>query len=466
MQIPIVNGIYTDEKSDFRTSYPRNLVPVPKANGISKGYLRPHDGIVPFGAGPGVDRGGINWNDVCYRVMGTKLIKILSDGSYVNIGDVGSGGQVTFDYGATYLAVASGGRFYLYDGSTLTQNTDSDLGVVIDFIWIDGYYMTTDGTFIIVTELNDPFSVNPLKYGSSEADPDPIKAVLKIRNEAYALNRHTIEVFDNIGGSTFPFQRIEGAQIEKGTIGTHSCCVYDEKIAFMGSALNEAVSIYIAINGQIGRIATREIDEILLTYTQEELSTVVFETRIDKGHQHLWVRLPDQTLVYDAAASAIIGEPVWFILTTGLTEKGRYKAQNLVRCYDKWLVADPVSSSHGYLDDSLSSHWGETNAWEFGTTIIYNEGKGIIFKELELVCLTGRVSTLINPVISTQYSLDGVTWSQERTASAGQQGQRNKRIAWIPAGYMRNWRIQRFKGDSDSHLSISALEADVEPLNV
>jgi len=72
MQIPIVNGIYTDEVADFRTSYPKNLIPVPKQQGISTGYLRPADGIVEFGTGPGIDRGGINWNGVYYRVRGSK----------------------------------------------------------------------------------------------------------------------------------------------------------------------------------------------------------------------------------------------------------------------------------------------------------------------------------------------------------------------------------------------------------
>ena len=30
MQIPILNGTLTSEGPDFRTSYPRNMVPVPK----------------------------------------------------------------------------------------------------------------------------------------------------------------------------------------------------------------------------------------------------------------------------------------------------------------------------------------------------------------------------------------------------------------------------------------------------
>ena len=81
MQVPILNGIYSDEAADFRTSYPRNMVPVPKDQGISKGYLRPADGILTFGTGPGIDRGAVNWNGICYRVMGNNLVSVGATGT-------------------------------------------------------------------------------------------------------------------------------------------------------------------------------------------------------------------------------------------------------------------------------------------------------------------------------------------------------------------------------------------------
>jgi hypothetical protein len=83
---------------------------------------------------------------------------------------------------------------------------DPDLGTPIDVKWIAGYYVTTDGVNIVVTELNDPTAVNPLKYGSAEADPDKLWAVDELRNEMYAFGRYTIQVFENVGGDLFPFQ--------------------------------------------------------------------------------------------------------------------------------------------------------------------------------------------------------------------------------------------------------------------
>jgi hypothetical protein len=436
---------------------------VPKQSGISNGYLRPADGIVSHGTGPGVDRGGINWNGTCYRVMGTKLVTVASNGTVTTLGDVGNGGLVTFDYSFDRLAIQSGGRLYYWNG-TLTQVTDPDLGTVLDFCWVDGYFMTTDGEFLIVTELNDPTQVNPLKYGSSEVDPDPVVALLKLRNEVYALNRNTIEVFDNVGGDFFPFQRIDGAQIQKGVVGTHACCVYMESVAFLGSGRNEAPAIYIGTNATAQKLSTQDIDTLLLSYSEAQLATVKLEARNDKSHQHLYVHLPDRTIVYDSAASEALQDQVWFTLTSSISGFAQYRARNYVWAYDKWLVGDTNTNQVGYFTGNISSHWGVIVRWEFGTTIVYNEGNGALFNRLELVALTGRVALGLNPAISTSYSYDGQTWSQDRSIRVGTIGNTLKRLVWFQQGHMRNWRMQRFKGDSQAYISMARLEAQLEPL--
>jgi hypothetical protein len=466
MQIPILSGIFTDNGPDFRTSYPVNLVPVPKSNGISEGFLRPADGLVANGTGPGIDRGGINWNGVCYRVMGSKLVTVSSTGVITIIGDVGNNGLlVTMDYSFDRLAIASNEDLFYYSPSLgLIQVTDPDLGVVLDVVWVDGYFMTTDGEFLIVTELSDPTQVNPLKYGSSEIDPDPVVALLKLRNEIYALNRNTIEVYDNVGGDLFPFQRIEGAQIEKGVVGTHACCVYLESIAFVGSGFNEAPGVYLGGNAKANKISTQEIDQILLEFTEAQLSTIKIEARNDKAHEHLYIHLPDRTIVFDASATQDLGQPVWFILTSSLVGLSKYRAQNLVYCYDKWLVGDPINTNVGYMVSNISSHYGQKVRWEFGTTIVYNEGRGAIIQNLELVGLTGSAAYGIDPTINTSYSTDGQTYSQQKFINAGKTGQRAKRLVWFQQGWMRNWRIQRFQGTSDAHMSFARLEAQIEPL--
>lgn len=465
MQIPILSGIYTDSKADFRTSYPVNLVPVAQEQGISSGYLRPLEGLVQNGTGPGINRGGINWNGTLYRVMDQDFVSIAEDGTVTNIGTVGGTGRVTFDYSFDRLAIATGGQLWYWDGSVLSRVTDPDLGTVLDVVWVDGYFMTTDGEFLVITELNNPFAIDPLKYGSAEADPDPIKALVKIRNEVYAINRHTTEVFDNIGSSGFPFQRVEGAQIMKGTLGTHCACEFLDAVALIGSGRNEGPSVWLCSNGQAAKIASREIDLILSDYSETELAGSFLEKRVDNGQQWLVMHLPDRTMAYDALTSQQLGQPVWFNLVSNLSYAGQWRASDLVWCYSRWCTADTQTAAVGYLDPFTAYHWGNPVGWEFATTILYNEGRGALIHELELVALTGRQALGASPWISTEYTVDGVTWSQPKLISAGQIGNRTKRLIWLQQGNMRHWRAQRFRGTSDAYLSFARLEARIEALN-
>ena len=465
MQISLLNGIYADSLGHFRTRYPRNMVPVPKSTGISAGYLKPAPGIQALASGPGNDRGGFNWNDVLYRVMGSKLVRQDADGSITVLGDVGAGGPVTMDADFDVLAIWSAGALYYWDGSVLTQVTDPDLGTVIDGCWIAGYFISTDGTFLVASELTDRTAVNPLKYGSSEADPDRIWGVFELRNELIALNRYTIEVFNNVGGANFPFQRSDGAQVPRGVIGTHAFALYAETIAFLGSAREEAPAVYLMGPGSAEKISTAEVDEILMGYSETQLREVVLESRTDRGNTELLIHLPDRCLVFDIAASKALGESAWTVRDSGIEAFSAYRARGHVWCYDRWMVGDPTTPATGTLTDETMEHYGEKVAWDFGTTVLYNEGRGAIIHQLELVALPGRVPMGVNPVIWHSYSLDGEIWSDERAVEVGRQGERQKRIAWRRCGKARNYRMERFRSNSDARLALARLEAQVEGLN-
>jgi len=73
-------------------------------------------------------------------------------------------------------------------------------------------------------------------------------------------------------------------------------------------------------------------------------------------------------------------------------------------------------------------------------------------------------STNGTPQISTSYSLDGKSWSQDHFISAGGPGETRKRLVWRRQGFMRNFRVQRFRGTSAAKISFLRLEAQVEAL--
>lgn len=466
MQVNIFTGAFADGQGDYRTALPVNFFAIAKETGLSKGYLLPADGIAQWGASQGLDRGGIAWDGKCYRVQGTKLVRIDSDGTVTVLGAVNGSGPVTMDYSFDRLIIQSTPYLYYYSPDIgLSQVTDSDLGYSFCARWFAGYTVSTDGASVVVTELNDPFSVNPLKYGSSESDPDKIAGLERLRNELYVLNRNTIEIFQNLGGAGFPFQRVEGAQLMRGTLGSRTYCIFDEKLAFMGGARNEAIGVYIAVPSE-AKISTREVDIILAEYSEDQLSQCIVESRIFNDQKLLYIHLPDRTLVYDLKASNDAGQHIWTCLSSAVNGYSQYRGTNFVYCYGKWICGDPTSNFFGYLDRSTSSHYGQTIGWQFSTQFLYNEAQGAIIHRLELISVTGAAVSGIDPTIWTSYSLDGLKWSAERPICGGKPGETERRLVWLQQASMRRQRIQKFRGTSAMHSAFARLDMTVEPLYV
>ena len=464
VQIPIVSGIYADVSPDFRVGYPINMRPVPKEQGISKGYLRTVDGLRLQGeATQGLSRGGISWNGTLYRVFGTKLCTVSATGVITEIGDVGAGGPVSMDYSFDRLAIGSGGDLYYLQSSALTKVTDSDLGRVNNVVWVDGYFVTTDGEYIVSTELNDPASVDPLKYGSSEVDPDPVMAIRKVRNQLFAVNRHTVETFGNVGGSGFPFQVIRGAQSQKGAIGVNASAVMGNGIALLGGGRNDDIAVYICVNGGHTKISDQQIDDVLAEYSENELANSVLEVVESRNHNTLMIHLPDKTLCFDATASEVAGRLVWFILAGGADANQKYLGRFFVFHDGRWTATDPQSGRFGYVDHQSALQWGDPAGWKFGTPIIYNNARGGIIHSLELVSLISHTEGTA-PVIMAQWSDDGVTLSNPKAVTTGGMGARDTRLRWLREGMFRQRRMYFFRGDGNTPISVAALEAEIEGL--
>lgn len=462
MRIPILNGIYTDASGNVRADYPLNMLPVVGANGVSDGFLRPVDGIVEKITGPGKCRGGIVWNGVQYRVLGTKLCSVTAD-VVAELGDIPGSGLVSIDYSFDRLSVSNGSSLFYYDGSTVSQVTDSDLGQCKDHVFLDGYTVSTDGEFVAVTELQDPTSVNPLKYGSSELDPDPVVALRRPRRELHVVNRYTTEVFANVGGSFFPFSRIKGAQIMKGSVGPHACCEFLDALAFVGSGRNESIGVYIAANAQAVKISTREIDKSLSAISEADLYSAVLQARVGNGQEILYLHAGGLSFAYDAAMSKAAQEPAWVKLQSGF-DPGLYAACSPIWYEGAWWVGSPKTNQVGVLSEDVSTHWGHSVPWEFSTAMVYGENKGGMVHSLELVALPGRCALGADPMVTATYSLDGRTWSQPKPIRAGKVGDSLKRLVWWGAGMFKQYRIQKFAGASDAHLTVLRLDATIEPL--
>lgn len=465
-QLTLVNGIKASAKAGFEVEYPTNAEPVPVDTNISKGFLRTPPGTQGMGNGPGIDRGGINWEGTLYRVMGDRLGSVAQDGTFTDLGYVGNDGlPVSLDYSFTDLSIGSNGSLYYWNAADgLRQVTDLDLGTVLDHIFVAGYFMTTDGESLVVTELNDPMAVDPLKYGSSETDPDPVTGLILIEpgSEVYALNRYTIDPFQNRGGNGFPFAIVNSGTIPKGCVSRSAKCHYLESFAFVGSGRNEALGVYLANSGSVDKLSTRTIDKILAEVSDP--TKIILEAVMYEDEQRLLVHLPDQTLVFCAAASALVGEKVWYYRKAG---KGRaLRPRFHVNVYDGWYVGDNDTSAIGKLDFTISTDFGEQNEGYLYTYLVYNEGKGAICHSLELTGQPGRIPFGTQGTVFVSKSLDGESWSEERPVSTGGFGQRSIRAQIRPHWKMSNYMGLRYRWLDSSIATWARLEAEFEGLSV
>ena len=460
--VNILKGIYGKD-GDGRVSHPLNLVAVAEDSGLSKGHFAPVSGITWLSDQVGgLCRGMINWNGALYAVTGNRLVSIALNGTPTFIGDVGNDNvAATLMYGTDRLAVVSNGKLYYWFGASFFAVTDPDVGVPISGVWVDGYYMLTDGTLIYVSDLADPTAFNPVKYAAAESDPDPIKKLLKIRNEPYAVGRYTIEVFQNVGGSGFPFTRVYGAQVMRGTLGVATACVFMDTIAMLGSGKNEAVSVFLCSGGQSQKIATREIDLILGEYSEAILAQATVETRSDPSHQFLYIHLPNKTLMYDGAASQAAGEQVWSVLSNGTKP---YPMRYPTWCYDRWNVMHSSSAKLGLLDKTINTFWGDLVDYQFNTNFVFNDNSQFSIAALELIGLYGAIKPGVQSAVMMQYSDDGEVWSRDFVVRTPLTAQRGKRLQWRSLGRVNQKRIFKFRWNSDFPFNPASLNITAEAL--
>lgn len=453
MQIPIINGV-TSRGGQFATEYPINLEPRARVSGVSQGQLVTTRGAIQRGTGPGMGRGGINWNGEHYRVSGSRLIRVAADGTVTDLGDVGNDGKPCgFDYSFDRLAIRSADKLFYWNGTTLTEVTDPDLGAVKDMAWIDGYFATTDGEFLVVTELLDPANVNPLKYGSAEQDPDPITGVLKFREELYAIGRHTIQVFSNVGGLNFPFAVVSGATILTGCVSASAkCLIGDRGFAFIGGARGEPLGLFVAAAGTAGRISNAEIEEILAEEADPE--AIELEYRAFGEESYLLIHLAERTLGVSLQASAVADDGAWFVLHSGRFDP--YRPRHAVWCYGKHWIDDAQSGAIGELTTATDEHFGTAPTWQFSSALMFNDGAGFTINDVELF---GQFP-LTGCTVFFAMTRDGAVWSNEIARNLT--GRRDERVVWRPS--LRVRALCGFRWRGKGRIAVSRADVRGEPL--
>jgi hypothetical protein len=448
--IPLLTGAKGTQQAEFSLSYPTNLEPLINDVGFSQAQLLHAAGAIPFTTGPGTDRGGYAWNGTMYRVMGTSLVRVGTDGVVTTIGDVGGSGPAR-------LEESFGTALWYFNGTGLTQVTDVDLGPVIDMTWMNGFWISTDGTSIVVTQLTDPTQVDPLKYGSAEEDPDTVTGLMKVRNELYVLGQYTIQTQQLTGGSGYPFTNVLGATIPYGCISASAKCLFADSFAFAGQSRNEPLAVYLAGQGSATKISVRTVDDALAA--EENPAGITLEVRAYRDERRLLVHLTKETWVFLPTATAKAQSPIWYRVRSGA--KDPYRIRNAVEIAGRYMVGDLNSSALGWLSEDVSTHFGDAAEWSFHSGLLHNDGKSGIVRSIELIGLPGRIPAGEKATAFMSMTRDGTNWSPERAIDMGMAGETRKRLQWRPKARFTNTLGLKFRGYNKALPGFARLNGDV-----
>ena len=441
MPVTLIKGDSTNSKTDYRDALPVNMTGVLREILGARGYMISHPGLSGFAVGAGLDRGGV-WNERLgehFRVSGQELVTLSDLGAVNSIGAVSGSDRSSFAYSFNTQAVVEDGKMWLYDGTTFTQITDTDLGSPIDICWVDGYYFLTDGEYLYHTLITDEYSIDPLQYATAEFSPDPTLGVAKTTdNQVIVFGRYSTEWFVNRATPNFAFQRLTGKSVKSGIVGTHCKAELEGRFYVMGGAKYESVSIHVVSGGRYQSIASREVDKLIAEYTESQLSESIIETRTEDRDKFIIVHLPNETLIYNASLAERVGNDLaWSIVKSDILGDTPWRGVNGV--FDPrigWVYGDKYNSNIGLLDHSVSTQYGDAVEQILYSPLINLETASI--DKLSIESIPGHQINPDNVTVALSLTYDGLTYGKEWWVGYGQIHNYGQRFIVNRLGYVRD----------------------------
>lgn len=416
--------------------------------------------------------------EVPYFVNGNSLFSIDSAGASTNRGTIEGSGRVSLANNGDYLViVVPNGKAYAYDNvsSALAEITDVDFTArkANAVVYKDGFFVfaAANGTVFFNSALNDPFTFDGTDFLAADINPDKIVGLHVNHNELYILGSVTIELFQTIqGGAGFPFQRIPGANIQKGVHGGFSVSEFDNTFTFVGGGVNEGSAVWkVTGSSSAVKISTSAIDNAIQEFTRAEIESCFTWSYALGGNYFVGftfesTRIPNKTFVYDATTSALAGTSTWHERQTGVTDNS-WRVNSIVSAYGKLLVGDALGGNIGYIDKTSYTEYGDVMYQEKASKPFSGGGLPLFAGEMQLTMESGvglANGQGSDPVVRMDFSDDGGrTFSSEFSRSYGKIGEYMSLPTWRRQGRIPKHRVLRFKTSEPVKSVIIKLEANI-----
>jgi hypothetical protein len=454
--LPLVGPTYTNRTLPVSSQVTRNFYVEVNPGTTEPLTLQPFPGLLAFATGVGASRGTGVLNGVLYEVMAGNLYSIDVYGTVTLIGAIQGTGRCKLETDGTYLIIATGeGKPYSYDGTTLTQGSDVDLPNASTVTYINRR-VVYDGSNadIAFADLDEPLTVNSANVIIAEAKPDNMKAVYAYKQQVYAFGEKSIQPMFNSGTGNPPYAFILNATQEVGIAAVHSIASNNNAGYFLGSD-----QMFYQLSGlSLNPIGNPAIGHEISSYSDVSDCYGLCFTIDNQNFYLASFTTGNESWLFNEAAG------MWTNLAYGDGD------QHLIASYDyvygKHLVSDRRNGNIYELDFDTYTDNGDTIHRQRDTVSINGKmfgraGAKIFMDKLELTIDPGQSLVTAESQIIMQYSDDnGKSWSSERWAPIGNQGEYFFKVCWYQLGWFYN-RMFRFKMTDPIKWVLISLDADM-----
>lgn len=270
--------------------------------------------------------GGLNQVTIANASQGDTTIIVASIGTLTD----GDPISITMDSGEVFNTTISGPPTGLPESLTITLAAalPSDLtagGVAVDsanvigritapafqrantVTYFDGYFCFdaagTNEWFI--SAQGDGTQYDPLDFATAQADPDLVLALVNYHEQLLILGEKTIEVWYDAGAANFPFQRFDGAFIQRGLAAPLAWVKEDNSVLWLGED-----GIFYRLDGYSPRRISTFGTESAWGKYRTIADAFAFVLTIE-GHKFVFLNFPSAPATWCYDISTGIDKPLW-----------------------------------------------------------------------------------------------------------------------------------------------------------
>jgi len=422
------------------SQFTQNFYPELMRGGKSEFTIQSFPGQSLDGATTGEDRGSWEMQNIGYRVVGSSLVEVSSNGTHTSRGTITGLGRCTFYDDGTNLVICSDDSAifnYIQSSKVLTAITDANIigSTAVTGINNQAVYTNVDigaGVDFVVADVGDPTTATGLNAGKVEDDPGKLVRAYAFDDLIYMFTERTVPLYWNNGALNPPLDRVTGRVIEKVGIGAlHSVANTDKFVYWLG----DDRTVYKAIQGNTKPVSTIPLAHAFEGFTV--VSDAVGYTFRIEGQNFYVLSFPSENKTY--CLNEDLDVDGWFNLSAD-TSRGKYNATSHMFVYNKHLLSDETNGNLYKLD--VNEYTNNTQTIQRIRTLasihgglVGAPGKEIRMSRFELIMKKGMgliSGQGVDPLIIIEYSIDGgESFAEGDFVKVGRLGETNIRVEWF-----------------------------------